>query len=150
MYDRVLHPTDGSDAGAVATDHALAFARRFDAPLHVLFAVETPDIGSTDAFATSNYESTYEALAAAGESRVGAVADRAEEAGVDVTSDVVEGKPATAIVEATRDGDVVVMATHGRSGLDRYLIGSTTENVVRTADVPVVTVPMSDDSGGRQ
>jgi len=37
------------------------------------------------------------------------------------------------------------MGIHGRTGLDRYLIGSTTEKVVRTADVPVVTVPVPDD-----
>jgi nucleotide-binding universal stress UspA family protein len=145
VYDRVLFPTDGSEASDVATDHALAIADRFGIPLHALFVVDTSSIQTTDAYATSNFEATLEALEAEGRQRIEAVEDRATEAGVEVSSDVVEGRPATDIVETTADGDVVVMGTHGRTGLDRYLIGSTTEKVVRTADVPVVTVPVPDD-----
>jgi nucleotide-binding universal stress UspA family protein len=143
--DRALFPTDGSEASDVATDHALAIADRFGIPLHALFVVDTSSIQTTDAYATSNFEATLEAIEAEGRQRIEAVEDRATEAGVEVSSDVVEGRPATDIVETTADGDVVVMGIHGRTGLDRYLIGSTTEKVVRTADVPVVTVPVPDD-----
>lgn len=146
MYDRILLPTDGSDAADVATEHGLKLARTFDAPLHVLYVVETSNIQATDAFATSDYEATYEALASAGAEQVDQVTGRAEQANVDATGSVVEGAPATTIVEEADDGDVIVMGTHGRTGLDRYLIGSTTEKVVRTADVPVITIPMTEDS----
>ena len=144
MYDRVLHPTDGSEGAEIASEHAIELARQIDAPVHALFVVDASAIQSTDAFATSNYESTVEALESEGRKRIEQVRDRGARDGVEVTSEVVEGKPASTITETAEAGDVIVMGTHGRTGLDRYLIGSTTENVVRTADVPVVTIPLGE------
>lgn len=140
MYERVLFPTDGSDAAATATAHAIVVADQFDVPMHVLYVVDVTPAKATDAYSGV----AVETLVAEGEKHVESVRDRAAEAGVDVSTEVVEGKPAQTIVEATTDGDVLIMGTHGRTGLDRYLIGSTTENVVRTADVPVLTVPVED------
>lgn len=149
MYERVLFPTDGSDAAEAATEHALAIASRFDVPLHALYVVDVRAAQATDAYAGPSVDPPMDALEAAGEEAVERVGDRAEREGVAVTTAVVEGTPTSAIVEAAADGDVVVMGTHGRTGLDRYLIGSTTEKVVRTADVPVVTVPVSDSDDSR-
>lgn len=150
MYDRVIFPTDGSDAADRATEHAIALADRFDATLHLLYVVETPSIQATDAFATSDFEATREAMVAEGTNAIEAVTDRAEQAGVEITSEVEEGQPAPTIVKAADEGDAIVVGTHGRSGLDRYLIGSTTEKVVRTADVPVLTVPLVDDDADQR
>ncbi|GAA0662177.1 universal stress protein [Natronoarchaeum mannanilyticum] len=144
MYERVLHPTDGSENAEVATKHAIEIARRFDAPLHALYVVDVSAVQSTDAFATSNFEATVEALETEGTERIEAVRERAEREGVEVTDEMVQGKPAETITEAADPDDVVVMGTHGRSGIDRYLIGSTTKKVVRTAEVPVVTIPMTE------
>lgn len=151
MYERVLHPTDGSEGAEIATKHAIELARRYDAPMHALFVVDLSVVQSTDAYATSNFESTAEALESEGRKRMDQIRDRAEQAGVELTSDIMQGKPASTITEEAEPGDIIAMGTHGRTGLDRYLIGSTTENVVRTADVPVVTIPMTefDDSGHR-
>ena len=57
-----------------------------------------------------------------------------------------EGAPHTAILEYAGEAgvDAIVMGTHGRSGLDCYLLGSVTERVVRTADAPVLTVRMEE------
>ncbi|RDZ98554.1 universal stress protein, partial [Haloferax sp. Atlit-6N] len=62
--------------------------------------------------------------------------------GVDVERDVVMGIPQDQILDQIEraDADVVVMGTHSRSGIDRYLIGSVTERVMRHASVPVLTV----------
>lgn len=139
MYDRVLFPTDGSEGSAAATAHAMELARRFDAPVHVLYVVDVRVGNTGDVYAGS----TLDALREAGEEVVAGVRERAEEAGLEATSAVTEGTPASAIVAAAEAGDVIVMGTHGRTGLDRFLIGSTTEKVVRTADVPVVTVPLA-------
>jgi nucleotide-binding universal stress UspA family protein len=138
MYERVLHPTDGSDGVEVATEHAVELARRFDAPLHALFVVDTTITMGADAFSGAQYEG----LRTAGEEELERVAEEAEREGVEVTTAIVEGTPAQAIVEEAADGDVIVMGTHGKTGLDRYLIGSTTEKVVRSAEVPVVTIPV--------
>lgn len=140
MYERVLFPTDGSEGSDVALEHALELAHRFDAPLHVLYVVDVRALQGSDAYSGPALDS----LVNAGEERVERVVERAAQSGVEVTNAVVEGTPATSIIEESRPGDLIVMGTHGRSGLDRYLIGSTTEKVVRTAEVPVVTVPMTD------
>lgn len=144
MYDRILHPTDGSEGAEVATEHAIELARRVDAPVHVLFVVDVSAIQSTDAYATSNFDATVEALEAEGRERIEQIHDRAAPVEVDVTSEITTGTPASTITEEAEPGDVIVMGTHGRTGLERYLIGSTTEKVVRTADVPVVTIPMTE------
>lgn len=61
------------------------------------------------------------------------------------------GRPAEAILgyAADRDADLIAMGTHGRTGLDRFPLGSTAERVVRHADVPVVTVPLAARGGAR-
>lgn len=138
MYERVLFPTDGSDAASAAAEHALELAETLDVPVHVLHVVDVTPGHASDAYAGV----AMETLLTEGEEHVDAVRERAERAGVDVSTEVTEGTPAQTIVQTAQQGDVVVMGTHGRTGLDRYLVGSTTENVVRTADVPVVTIPV--------
>jgi nucleotide-binding universal stress UspA family protein len=68
------------------------------------------------------------------------VADRFGD--VQTRTEVRSGNPHETILDYTdeHDIDLVVMGTHGRTGLDRYLLGSVTEKVVRTSDVPVLTV----------
>ncbi|AAV47178.1 universal stress protein [Haloarcula marismortui ATCC 43049] len=58
------------------------------------------------------------------------------------------GDPYEEIIDyaETAGVDMIVMGTHGRSGLDRFLLGSVTEKVVRTADAPVLTVRLSGDT----
>jgi nucleotide-binding universal stress UspA family protein len=77
-----------------------------------------------------------------GSAVVAAAVDAAREHGVPVEGHVLKGVPAETIVEyADANGvDLVVMATHGRSGLARGLFGSVTEGVIRRSTVPVLTV----------
>ena len=137
-YERVLVPTDGSDAAGRAADHAIALAGALDAAVHVLSAVETaalgPDVRST---VSSAGEET------AANEAVEAVVAAAESAGIDdVTTHVSHGPPDEAIREYVREHDVhaVVMGTTGRRGVDRILLGSVAEKTVRSAPVPVITV----------
>ena len=143
MYDRILLPTDGSDAGNRAVDQALGLAAETGATVHLLFVLE--DIP----YAPEMMHDTVEAqLREIGEAALEEIRGRADEAGVEVVEALREGAPHTAILEyaAEEGADVIVMGTHGRSGLDRYLLGSVTERVVRTADVPVLTVRMNDEA----
>ncbi len=138
MYDRILVPTDGSDPADRAFERALDLASTYDAALHLLYVVDVSALaGEFDAV------TVVEHLERSGRETVQRLRKRAEEAGVeDVTTKVVEGTPYRTILEYADDEevDLVVMGTHGRTGLDRYLLGSVTERVVRTADVPVLTV----------
>jgi nucleotide-binding universal stress UspA family protein len=144
MYDDILLPTDGSEGIAQAATHAEAIAERFDATVHVLSVVDTrnrfesPTSGlSTEAWKEAERERAEHAV----ETTVAALSDA-----VPVETDVVEGVPKTAILDYVDEGiDMVVMGTHGRTGLDHYLIGSVAEKVVRRSPVPVVTVRLTDD-----
>jgi nucleotide-binding universal stress UspA family protein len=142
MYDRILLPTDGSECAARAADHAIELATRYDADLLVLSVVNPASLGP-DVRATA----ILEELEARAEEHVEAVVAEAVEQGVpSATGEVRRGTPHSVILEfvADHDVDVVVMGTHGRTGLDRYLLGSVTERVVRSADVPVLTVRQPD------
>ncbi|GKZ15601.1 universal stress protein UspA [Haladaptatus sp. W1] len=138
MYDTILVPTDGSDSAAEAARNAVELAKRFDATIHAIYVI---DIGAMwpDAYEGSILNDLEER----GKKAVAAVREPAEDAGIDVVDDVVTGgHPHRVILDYADDNDIdcIVMGTHGRRGLDRYLLGSVTERVVRMSDVPVLTV----------
>jgi len=142
MYDRILVPTDGSSGIRGVITHAMGLAEVHGAEVHGLYVVDT---GS---FATLPVETTWDG-----------VAERLREEGELALSDleglagdiptetaVVEGNPSGEIVDYAREHgcDSIVMGTHGRGGIDRLLLGSVAERVVRASSVPVVTVPVGD------
>jgi nucleotide-binding universal stress UspA family protein len=138
MYDRILFPTDGSEGANAALDHAIDHAVRYDAELHVLYVVEEnlPVMEAGQA-------QLLEALEAEGERAIDDARDRAKAEGVDsIRGTVAGGSPYRGILEYVDDYDIdlVVMGTHGRRGVDRFLLGSVAEKVVRSADSPVLTV----------
>ena len=143
MYDDILVPTDGSPASDAAIDHAIDIADRYGARLHALYVVD----GSAYSTLEAGSEVVIDALEAEGEQATDRVADAAAAAGVETTTTVTSGTAYRAIREYADEQavDMIVMGTHGRKGLDRYLLGSVTERVVRTADVPVLTVRQSGD-----
>lgn len=138
MYAEILLPSDGSDAASVAVDHALDLAGRYDARIHALYVVDQSAVEGL----VSESELVAVALENEGTEVVEAIAQLAGDHGVDVVTSVVTGHPARAILDYAADNDVdlLVMGTHGRRGLDRYLLGSVTERVVRGASVPVMVV----------
>ena len=148
MYERILVPTDGSTATGSAIDHAVELARTHDATLHALYVVDVGAYSSLEVGA----EVVADGLESEGQSAVDAVADRVADAGVDVETAVETGVVHRAIVEYVADNDIdlVVMGTHGRTGVGRFLLGSVAEKVVRTAAAPVLTVRSNvgaDDDG---
>ncbi|PSQ15419.1 universal stress protein [Halobacteriales archaeon QS_8_69_26] len=140
MYRTILVPTDGSEGAETATREALALAERFDATLHALYVVDTASVPRT-----IDARNVDRALEEAATDATGTVSEAAEGRGIEVVTDVVHGAVHRSIVDYAeeQDVDLIVMGTHGRQGLERYLIGSVTEKVVRTATVPVLTVHRS-------
>ncbi|AZH25030.1 universal stress protein [Haloplanus aerogenes] len=140
MYDRILVPTDGSDPASTATNHALTIAERFDATVHALYIVDVDGIAHEAPGLT--LDTLRDTLRQEGKTATAAVAERGDDRGVDVTTAVVEGLAEDIIVDyADEEGiDLIVMGTHGRRGMDRYLVGSVTERVVRRTDVPTLVV----------
>lgn len=142
MYENILLPFDGSDGAADVLRHAGEIARWADATVRVLFVADT----SRDSVTTVDGR-VIDALAQRGDDVVADAASALSELGVDHETDVVQGNPASTIAEyAGRYGhDLIVMPTHGREGVSRYLVGSVTEKVVRLSSVPVLTARMRPD-----
>ncbi|MFB6135159.1 MAG: universal stress protein [Halobacteriaceae archaeon] len=140
MYDRILVPTDGSPSTRWAVEHALAFAAAHDATVHALYVLDLRYL-STDAEEFSDVSAVEDALEEEGRDAVERVAERGREVGVEVETHVREGVPSRAIVRDAEehDADLVAMGTHGRSGVERFLLGSVAERVVRHSPVPVLT-----------
>ncbi|MFC4987912.1 universal stress protein [Saliphagus infecundisoli] len=141
-YEAVLVPTDGSEHARAALELGAAVAARHGASLHLLSIVdelpETIDAGTVAL--SEDVERTYE-------EHLGEAAEIAREAGVeDVVTAVESGSVPREVVAYAEDGiDLVAMGTHGRSGLDRYLLGSFTDRVVRTSPAPVLTTRVREE-----
>lgn len=142
-YHTILVPTDGSEHANAAVERALDLAEQYGATLHALSVVDT-SYHYTDFEAPSiNWEAVTEAMEKQGEQATGAIRERADAAGVRVETAVVQSTSIHGSIldyADEHDVDLIVMGTRGRRGLDRYLLGSVTEKVVRLADVPVLTV----------
>ncbi|MFB6093978.1 MAG: universal stress protein [Halanaeroarchaeum sp.] len=144
MYDRLLVPTDGSPESLAAADEAFAFAGAVGASVEAVFVVDTRDYSTLP---EGKWVSIADELEAEGERALEEVEARAEDAGVPVSTAVTRGVPHEAILERaeTVGADLIVMATHGRTGIDRFLLGSVTEKVIRSTDRPVLVVRFDGD-----
>ncbi|MFB6183530.1 MAG: universal stress protein [Haloarculaceae archaeon] len=141
-FETLLVPTDGSESALAATERAVDVCEETGASLHVIHVVDTNVLwGDVDA------ARVFDALEDAGEQALHSSIAVAEGHDVQsVRSALLNGSPVRAILDYATEEDVdcIVMGTHGRTGLDRYLLGSVAERVVRLSPVPVLTVSASD------
>ena len=141
MFDTILVPTDESDRGRRALELAAEIARQHDADLHVLSVVDVrylsrePDIEPEEASTSASLTEFVDSVSLSG---------------LSLTTAVRHGIPHEEILTYADDyaADLLVMGTHGRTGLSRYLLGSVTEKVVRLSETPVLTVKESDEEMG--
>ena len=150
MYDCILVPTDGSPEVERALEYAFDLARSHDATVRAIYVVDVAGYGNLPMEAA--LEGVSGALHEEGEKAIGRVEELAPD-DVEVETKVLEGSPSRVIVDQARPGecDLVVMGTHGRAGINRLLLGSVTERVVRRAPVPVLAVHVDPtDDGGRR
>jgi len=143
-YDDILIPTDGSECAAAAIDHGLAIAEQYDATVHAVSVVDVRALTSSDDIPPQTR--LLEQFEEQGEKATESVAERAREAGLDATTEVRDGIPARSLLDYANENDVdlIAMGTHGRTGFQRYFLGSITAKVVRTADMPVLSVRSSE------
>jgi nucleotide-binding universal stress UspA family protein len=132
----ILHPTDFSDSSRPAFELACALARDYKAKLVLLHVVPTPRVYAPDGIAVPfPADEPYDV-------RVQLARLRPTDPGIEVEPHALEGDPAKEILKAASasSADVIVMGTHGTSGLTRLLVGSVAESVMRDAPCPVLTV----------
>lgn len=142
-YDKILLTTDGSEASKAALNEAVELAENCEAEIHVLYVVDTGVESQYESVndLMSNTESSRK-LEQVGEKALKSITVKLEEEAIQFEKSIVKGKPFQKINSFAEENnmDVIVMSTHGRSGLDRMLLGSVTEKVVRTSNIPVLTV----------
>ena len=139
--ERILFPTDFSSFSAHALRHALALARKFKARLKVVHVIPRVLSAGDSEYFTTSYVITPETRQRVDEEMRRFLAP-AREARVDYQTEVCEGDPWREIVVLAEDmaADLVVMGTHGRGGLERLLLGSVAEKLIRRLPCPVLTV----------
>jgi len=144
MYDRILVPTDGSDEVERAISYAIDLAAEQGATIHAVYVINTSTYGSLPM--ETSWEGITDMFKDEGDRAIGRVEELAAEAGVPVEGALLEGTPSREIVRYAekRDCDLVVIGTHGRGGIDRLLLGSVAERVVRTSPVPVLSIQVDD------
>jgi nucleotide-binding universal stress UspA family protein len=138
---RILHPTDFSPASEPAFEYALESARRDGATLILVYVIEPPSVIADESYVAWKRQAQEAAEAAARTAFDGLLA-RAKAADVDARDVLLNGWPPEEIVKAavTEGADVIVMGTHGRTGLRRLMLGSVAQQVVALAPCPVVTI----------
>lgn len=142
MYEQILLPTDGSEAAEGAIEQAIDITERYDAALHILYVV---DVTATTLNIRGS-DTSLDQIEEEGQEVIEDSIQKTEQSEIGtVTGSVIEGIPDEAILEYAdeHDIDLIVMGTQGRTGLDRYIIGSVTEKVVRHANPSVLTVRMT-------
>lgn len=133
--DKILVPLDGSDTSERALEMAVEAAKTLGAELVLYTGVSFPRTGFPSAV-----EQYVEHGLKAAEKYLEEQAAKCE--GVAVSTVVRDTTPSHGIVKAANDlgADMIVMGSHGRSGVSRWILGSVTENVVQTSDLPVLVV----------
>lgn len=145
MPGKLLVALDFSDVGRAALDAAIALAKDLRAHLVLVHAFQrafmAAELAPGIAARVQDQEGKVEEADAVDLSTDWAAHARA--AGLNVETETIEGDVATAIVEAARrhDATLIVVGTHGRTGVKRLVLGSTAEVIVRHADRPVLVVP---------
>lgn len=139
-FKKIFIATDGSEQNRRAIEYGIELAKIAGGKIFVGYVVDTAAFASIPMDA--GWEMMYELMETEAKEAVQKVEVFAKQAGVEVETVVLEGHPSNEIIEfAQKNGiDVIVMGTLGKSGLDRFLLGSVAEKVTRNSTVPVLVV----------
>ncbi|MBC7170924.1 MAG: universal stress protein, partial [Polyangiaceae bacterium] len=137
----VLCPIDFSQGSSAATEYAIELAQKLGARVHLLHVYPLPMLAAPDGglMVTPQTVAQMSEEAAQATKRIG---EEWRQKGFEIETHVGDGAPHLEIVRTAErlHADLIVMGTHGRSGLAHFLIGSVAEKVVRSSPIPVLTV----------
>jgi nucleotide-binding universal stress UspA family protein len=146
---RILVPTDGSPESEQAIPVAEQIASAQSAEVVLVQVVQFPVLTGTDEWTSPEfYEQITDAMTADAQANLDRIGARFQISGIKVTPLLLRGSPAYGLLEAEREQhpELVVMSTHGRTGLARFALGSVADRVVREGSVPVLLVRAADTS----
>ncbi len=146
---RLVVPLDGSPLAEESLPVATTISRRLGTPIFLVRAINPvelmpPAIGFGEAIPPAIYEETEQQMERDARDYLDHVEKTLREQGLSVATQVLSGPPGTAIMEATHLGDVVVLCSHERTGVMRWLLGSVAEQLTREDQSPVILVPASE------
>jgi len=138
----LLVPTDFSEASRAAVTYGLAFAETFGGTLHVLHVLETVTGADPLALEIPERSTVERAIEASAWDQLRRVLTATEQARITIELWIEWGSPVDEIIRYAKEHtiDLIAMGTHGRGGVERLLLGSVAEDVVRHAPCPVLTV----------
>ncbi len=148
MYQHILMPTDGSGCARAAMEQGLMLAKQLGASVTFLHVIENPLVAGYAAPEALPYSAQlYQDLKEAGERILDEALTLADAHDVKAEAKLIENRrPADAIHELEADHDLVIMGTHGRRGVDRWMFGSVAEGALRRSRKPFLVI-RSDDEG---
>ncbi|MEO8856211.1 MAG: universal stress protein [Burkholderiaceae bacterium] len=144
MYQKILVPIDGSATSNKGLDEAIRLAQLTGATLRLVHVVDELSI-SMGMMGYAYSAGTFDGLRAAGADIIEAARSQVAAAGLNVETSLrenVEGPLPDLVLAEARSwkADLIVLGTHGRRGFRRMVLGSSAENIVRTATIPVLLV----------
>jgi nucleotide-binding universal stress UspA family protein len=137
-FNRILIPTDGSEYTKEAIKKGLELAKVLDAEVTALYVVDQTSFINFPM--DSTIVSVYSLLEKEGKDAVDYVKNEGAKLGINVNIKIEEGSPPRKIMEISKQFDLIVMGTLGRTGVSKLLLGSVAEKVVRFAECPVLVV----------
>ena len=142
VIKKILCPVDFSESSAYALRYAMAFAVAYDADLELLHVMEMPFLPPYSTTAAPDLSMTIERIRQESEQALSELVERNKALHRRVTGRMVVGTPFIEIMNAAKEGgvDLIVVGSHGRTGLKQMLIGSVAEKVVRKSPCPVLAV----------
>jgi nucleotide-binding universal stress UspA family protein len=148
---RLIVPLDGSPLAEESLPVAASLSRRLRTPIQLIRVVNPiellpPAIGMAEAVPAEVYAQTEAEIEKDAHDYLDRVERKLKDEGLSVTSHVLTGPPATSIMEATHDGDIVIITSNERTGVLRWIMGSVAEQLVREDQCPVILVPGSDEA----
>ena len=140
LFQKIVLATDGSEYSANVVKYAIELAKISEAKIYAIYVVDTGVFTSIPMDVA--WTNMYELLKQEGNVATNQVESEGMAANIEVESITVEGHPAEEIIKLAEDksADIIVMGTLGKSGLDRFLLGSVAEKVSRTSKIPVMIV----------
>ncbi len=130
MFKTILVPTDGSEYAGRAEDIAISMANKYDARIVGVYVIDEKLIYP------------YDVLEEEGKSILKKLSEKAKKEDVNVDEILVFGDPRKDIPTITRrmDADIVIIGTHGKKGLEKLIMGSVAESILKSVEAPVMLV----------
>ena len=145
MYKTILLPTDGSEYTTAAIEQTIPLAKLTGSTVHALYVFDTRDYNTLP---ESKSYTLDETIREQSEIALQEILNQCQENGVPIVTATERGVPHEEILSYAdeHDVDLIVMATHGRTGFDHFLHGSITEKVIHQAKVPVVAIHVQNET----